>query len=104
MKFLVDNAISPLVAISLKNEGFDSVHVRDYDTDFSFILAQRNSTNPSVILFRKGSDRNPFKQVELLLANLKGSIEKDLNDGSIVIIEKTRIRVRRLPLFPATSE
>lgn len=123
MKFLVDNAISPVVAKGLREAGFDSVHVRDYnlqsasdieiftkaesenriiisaDTDFSSILAKRNSSYPSLILFRKGSERNPNKQIELLLANLTETIVDNLNRGCIVIIEESRIRIRKLPLL-----
>jgi len=121
MKFLVDNALSPVVAKGLRDAGFDAVHVRDYnmqhaedklifqraqqenrivisaDTDFAYILSQQKSKDTSVILFRKGSERNPFKQIELLLANFSIDIQKRLLEGCILIIEESRIRVRNLP-------
>lgn len=123
MKFLIDNALSPVVAERLIAEGHDATHVRDYgmqaasdegilahaqreqrvlvsaDTDFGTLLAARRESAPSVVLFRHGMQRRPEQQSETLLANL-ATIERDLVEGSIVVIEPGRIRVRGLPLSP----
>ena len=121
MKFLIDNALSPLIARSLREAGHDAVHVREIglgdatdssifnraliegrtvvsaDTDFSTILAQRHEAKPSIVLFRRGTERRPADQIGLLLANLDG-IKDDLERGSVVVFERARIRVRSLPL------
>jgi predicted nuclease of predicted toxin-antitoxin system len=123
MRFLVDNAISPIVAKGLQNVGHDAIHVREYglqaaedwvlferaekekriiisaDTDFAFLLASRKTNSPSVILFRKRAERNPLLQIDLLLLNLTDSICKQLEMGCILIIEQERIRIRTLPLL-----
>ena len=121
MKFLVDNALSPVMAEGLRRAGHDAIHVRDYrlqesedeiifdraareeriivsaDSDFGTLLALRREKTPSVILLRRMVPRRPESQVSFLLSNLN-EIAESLERGAVVVIEETRLRVRPLPI------
>jgi predicted nuclease of predicted toxin-antitoxin system len=121
VNFLVDNALSPQVAAGLRTAGHDTVHVLDYgmhaatdeavferaaaesrvvlsaDTDFGTLLALREASSPSVILFRAASLRRAEDQVGLIVRALT-SIDAALRYGAIVIPERHRLRLRGLPI------
>ena len=123
MNFLLDENQSPLIVELLSAAGHNAVHVMTLelsgasdaeimriaaaqdrviisaDTDFGELLAKTNATAPSVLLLRRNNGRRAADVVELILANLS-QFEQDLENGAIVTIETTRIRVRNLPMFP----
>lgn len=127
MNFLIDNPLSPRVAVGLRAAGHDAVHVLDYgmhaatdeaiferaalesrvvvsaDTDFGTLLALREATSPSVILLRAASLRRAGDQVALILVALP-STEAALRRGAIVILERHRLRLRDLPIMRERQE
>ena len=124
MRFLVDNALSPTLAVLLSQANHDALHVRSVglqhaedveifdraaaddrivisaDTDFGTLLVARTARKPSVIQFRGPGSRKPEALARALLLNLSELVEA-LESGSIVTFEPTRVRVRTLPIDSA---
>ena len=121
MKFLVDNALSPVLAALLQQADHDATHVRTIglqraddatifdraaaedrilisaDTDFGTLLASRAAKKPSVIQFRGRGSRHPDPLARAILANLP-QLADALESGSIVTFEPSRVRLRALPI------
>jgi predicted nuclease of predicted toxin-antitoxin system len=120
MKFLVDMPLSPGLAVWLRQQGHDAVHAGEVglarapdvallerasserrvlltaDLDFPRLLASVRAKGPGLMLFRRGN----YSEQEAL-DRLKRAMETIPNEqlpDSIVVIEKARIRQRRLPL------
>lgn len=120
MKFLVDMALSPALARWLQGQGHDAVHaaaiglarapdtdiiaraksddriILTADLDYPRILAMSAADGPAVILFR-GGDWQEDQAINRLSVAMAIITEDELSK-SIVVIEKSRIRRRSLPL------
>ena len=114
--------LSPTLAAWLRDRGHDAVHVADLglgrasdsdllkqakqegrtiitaDLDYPRLLAMAGATEPSLILFRDGNwaDADILGRMDMLLHSLT---EDDLA-MSIIVVERDRVRRRRLPLGP----
>lgn len=121
MRLLVDANLSHRVAELLRDAHHDAVHVRDVglrhasdaeileaavaqdriivseDTDFGALLAHRAQTRPSFVLLRSVEPLTPQQQALLLTANLP-SVEKELDEGAIAVLDRRRLRIRPLPI------
>jgi predicted nuclease of predicted toxin-antitoxin system len=125
VRFVVDANLSPKVAGYLQAAGHDAVHVVDVDlqhasdlvimnwartdervvlssdTDFGTLLARFEARDPSFLLLRHLNDRKPDEQAALLLANLD-AVADYLAAGAVVTLSPGHLRVRPLPIRPAT--
>lgn len=125
MRFLIDNALSPRVAVLLRVAGHDAVHVRDYamhaaedslilnfafgedrvvvsaDSDFAMLLAVTRGAKPSFILFREPGIVRAEDYASAILFSLP-ALYQDLLDGCVVVYRRGRIRVRSLPFANET--
>lgn len=122
MRFLIDEALSPRLAVLLTEAGHDAIHashagllgrtdaevlaaatadrrvIISVDTDFGELLAIGARPATSVILIRRAPHR-PSGQAALVLAALADT-DDDLTAGAVVVVTPTRVRVRRFPLRP----
>jgi len=121
MKFLVDKALSPRTVAYLRENGYNAVRVdtvipgtvvedetifnyaieNDYyiitaDLDFGEILAYSKSKRPSTIILRLEDQR--VTNVNRLLVQVLPKISKALEEGSIIILQDKRIRIKPLPI------
>ena len=121
MRFLIDKALSLLVASGLRRVGHDAVNVRERDmqsvsdhavpelaiaeervlisddNDFGALLALRQSSKPSFILLRGDVERRPDGQVAVLLDCLP-TLTEHLGRGAVAVITRDRLRIRHLPI------
>ena len=121
LRFLIDNALPPLLADLLVTAGHDAVHVKSYslqaasdeailaralaedrvvvsaDTDFAALLANQQANRPSFILFR---DPNLLVAPDYAAAivGALSVLQPDLASGCVAVFRNGRLRVRRLPL------
>lgn len=120
MRFLVDMPLSPGLVGWLVRHGHDAVHAVEVgldrapdeviveharneqrviitaDLDYPRLLALAQAEGPGLILFR-GGNYSEQETVERLMRTLESIPIQEL-PTSIVVIEKGRIRRRRLPL------
>ena len=121
VRFLIDNALPPVLAELPIAAGHDAVHVRTYgiqaenddvilartlaegrvmvsaDTDFGAILANQDANRPSFILFRDPNFLVASDFAAILLSALS-VLEPELISGCVAVFRNGRLRVRKLPL------
>ncbi|MEG3844523.1 MULTISPECIES: DUF5615 family PIN-like protein [unclassified Microcoleus] len=122
MKLLLDQGLPLSAAALLRDAGIDTIHVGEIgmsqaedaeiiqkareeervvvtlDADFHTLLALDEAVSPSVIRVR--IERLRAQALMDLLLMVIAQCEEDLEQGSAISIEPSRIRIRRLPLIP----
>ena len=121
MKFLVDMPVTPLAVTHLRAIGHDAVHAHEIglaratdtelldvarreervlitaDLDYPRLLALHQASRPGIILFR-GSAFSDTEMLGLLDRVLTHTPALDLA-GSIIVVDRRRIRRRVLPII-----
>ena len=126
MKFLIDMPLSPELAAWLRSRQHDARHATELglarapdaeimataqkkgrtivtaDLDYPRLLALGRSSGPSLILFRDGV----WSEVEVIehMEELLGALTPGEIESSIIVIERHRIRRRRLPLTESKTD
>ena len=122
MKLLLDQGLPLSAAALLRDAGIETIHVGEIgmsqaedteiiqkareeerivvtlDADFHTLLALDEAVSPSVIRVR--IERLRAQALMDLLLMVIAQCEEDLEQGSAISIEPSRIRIRRLPLIP----
>lgn len=120
MKLLLDQGLPLSAAALLRNAGIDTIHVGEIgmseaedaeiiqrareeeravatlDADFHTLLALDEAISPSVIRIRIEKLRS--QALTDLLMIVIAECEEELEQGSAITVEPSRIRIRRLPL------
>ena len=120
MRFLADAGVSPKTVEFLKQLGHEAIHVRTlglqqatdselvdraradssvvvtFDLDFGDLLAVGVLDKPSVIIFRLADERPD--SVNQRLSRVIAERVSELESGSLILVEDTRYRVRKLPI------
>jgi len=120
MKFLADMGVSPRSVAFLRSLGIEAVYVHElgldrlpdaqivekarsegyivltHDLDFRELLALSGADLPSVVIFRLQSMRPP--NVNRYLRVMLTEHRAALNEGAILSVTDSHIRVRRLPI------
>ena len=122
MKLLLDQGLPLSAAALLRDAGIDTLHVGEIkmseaedveiiqrareeeravatlDADFHTLLALDKATSPSIIRIR--IERLRVQALTDLLLIVLAECEEELEQGSAITVEPSRIRIRRLPLVP----
>jgi predicted nuclease of predicted toxin-antitoxin system len=122
MKLLLDQGLPLSAGALLRDMGIDTIHVGEIgmaeaedseiiqrareeervvatlDADFHTLLALDEATSPSIIRIR--IERLRAQALTDLLLMVIAECEEELEQGSAITVEPSRIRIRRLPLVP----
>ena len=98
MRFLIDNALSPVLATLLSRAGHDALHVRTIELQRAEdIVIFDKAAAEHRILVSADTDFGALLAACAILSNLP-QLTDPLERGSIVTFEPSRVRVRALPI------